>query len=139
MRNFLKLLFRRFVIFSILIGLGLVFFFGYSYIFSRIITGEITGAKHLIESMAVISTPEAQVQTQLPNKVFSFAIAIRDYKTSEIVTGSSEDRQWAAVKEGQCARAEFFPYPPWQLNKAGTYFGVRLLNLYDNCEMAPKK
>lgn len=137
MKNFFNLLFKRFLIVLILIGLGLVYYFGYPYLFSRIITGEITGAKHVIESMAVISSAEGQ--SQIPNKMFSFAIAIRDHKSSEIVTGSSEDRQWAAVKEGQCARAEFFPYPPWQLNKAGTYFGVRLLNLYDNCEMALKK
>lgn len=128
---------RRFFIVLVLLGIGIVLFFGYPYIFSRVVTGEITGAKHVLESMAVITTPDAQ--SQVPNKVFSFAIAIRDHKTSEIITGSSEDRQWAAVKEGQCARAEFFPYPPWQLNRAGTYFGVRLLNLYDNCELALKK
>ncbi|MEK6775005.1 MAG: hypothetical protein AABY64_13775 [Bdellovibrionota bacterium] len=137
MKIFLMFLFRRLVVVVILIGLGFVLFFGYPYIFSRVVTGEITGAKHVLDTMAVISTGEAQ--SQIPNKVFSFAIAIRDHKSSEIVTGSSEDRQWAAVKEGQCARAEFFPYPPWQITKAGTYFGVRLLSLYDNCEMALKK
>lgn len=134
---FLKILMRRFFIVVFLLGVGAVLFFGYPYIFSRVITGEVVGAKHVLESMAVITTPDAQ--SQVPNKVFSFAIAIRDHKSSEIITGSTEDRQWAAVKEGQCARAEFFPYPPWQLNRAGTYFGVRLLSLYDNCELAFKK
>lgn len=137
MKNFLRLFVKYFFIIIILIAIGSAYFFGYSYIFSRVVIGEITGAKHIIESMAVISTPDGQ--NQIPNKAFSFAIAIRDHKTSEIVTGSSEDRQWAAVKEGQCARAEFFPYPPWQLSKAGTYFGVRLLSLYDDCEKALKK
>lgn len=137
MAAFFKMILKRFILILFLAGIVAVFFFGYPYIFSRVITGEITGAKHVLESMAVITTPQAQ--NKLPGQAFSFAIAIRDHKTGEIVTGSSEDRQWAAVKEGQCARAEFFPYPPWELSKAGTYFGVRLLGLYDNCEMALKK
>lgn len=133
---FFAMLFRRLIIVILLVVIGTVFYFGYPYIFSRVITGEITGAKQVLESMAVIPTTETT--SQIPNKVFSFAIAIRDMKSGEIVTGSSEDRQWAAVKEGQCAKVEFFPYPPWQLNKAGTYFGVRLLSLYDNCESLKK-
>ncbi len=132
----LKIILRRFFIVLLIAGIGVFFYFGYSYIFSRVITGEITGAKHLLESNAIITSPNVRAQSP---QIFSFAIAIRDHKTGEIVTGSSEDRQWAAVKEGQCARAEFFPYPPWELSKAGTYFGARLLGLYDNCEIALKK
>ena len=136
MKMFFALLFRRLMVVIIIGIVGALFYFGYSYIFSRVITGEITGAKQVLDSMAVIST--ADPKNQIPTKAFSFAIAVRDMKTGEIVTGSSEDRQWAAVKEGQCAKAEFFPYPPWQLNKAGTYFGVRLLSLYDNCDVLKK-
>ena len=122
---------------SIVAMFAIVFVVGYPYIFSKIVTGEIVGAKHLMDTMAVVTAVDPKAQ--IPTKIFSFAIAIKDHTTSEIVTGSSEDRQWAAVKEGQCARAEFFPYPPWRLDKAGTYYGVRLLNLYENCEMILKK
>ena len=64
------------------------------------------------------------------SQIFSFAVAIRD-EQGEIVTASSEDRQWAVVEKGQCGEAKFFPYPPWKLDKGGTYFGARLLKLYD--------
>jgi hypothetical protein len=62
--------------------------------------------------------------------MFSFAIAIRDQKGT-IHTASAEDRQWAVVEKGQCVEAKFFPYPPWNLDKSGTFFGARLLKLYD--------
>jgi len=137
MKNFFSLLARRMGLLALVVILAVGFVYGYPYIFSRVIIGEITGAQHLLENTAIISS--ASPRAQVPSKIFSFAIAVRDHKTSEIVTGSSEDRQWAAVKEGQCARAEFFPYPPWQLDRAGTYHSVRLLNLYDNCELAIKK
>lgn len=65
-----------------------------------------------------------------PSQVFSFAIAIRDLK-GDIVTASSEDRQWAVVDKGQCVQARYFPYPPWELDKAGTYNGARLIKIYD--------
>ncbi len=73
-----------------------------------------------------------------PKEVFSFSVAIRDQLTTEIVTGSSEDRQWAVVKEGQCATAKFYPHPPWELDKSGTFHGVRLVALFDDCNAAAK-
>ncbi|MCB9027485.1 MAG: hypothetical protein H6625_14295, partial [Bdellovibrionaceae bacterium] len=62
--------------------------------------------------------------------LFSFAIAIRNVN-GDIVTASTEDRQWAVAKVGQCVQAKVFPYPPWDLEKAGTFFGARLKNLSD--------
>nr|HRO68422.1 hypothetical protein [Pseudobdellovibrionaceae bacterium] len=61
---------------------------------------------------------------------------VKDGKTGEIVTGPTEDRQWAVAKPGQCAEAEFFPYPPWEFPKWGTYYNVRLLMLRD-CDGVP--
>ena len=68
-------------------------------------------------------------------QMFSFAVAIKD-SHGEIVTASSEDRQWSVVEKGQCAEALYFPYPPWALDKAGTYYGARLTRLYD-CAKPP--
>lgn len=66
-------------------------------------------------------------------------MAIKDETSGEIFTASSEDRQWAAVQgEGLCAEAKFFPYPPWQLDKAGTYHGARLLKLWNCSEKKPE-
>jgi hypothetical protein len=76
----------------------------------------------------VNQTPAAQM--------YSFAVAIRE-KKGDIMTSSSEDRQWAVVEKGKCVEAKFFPYPFWQLDKSGTYFGARLLRLYDCPQSQP--
>lgn len=99
----------------------------YPYIFAKTIVGQITAVERVSTPMAVLT----QNSEQPPSQIFSFAVAIRDEVTAEIFTASSEDRQWAAVEKGFCAKVKFFPYPPWQLNKSGTYYGARLLKLYD--------
>lgn len=97
----------------------------YSYIFSKTVTGEVIGIERVTQPNTIIgggSVPPAQV--------FSFAVAIRN-ESNEIFTASSEDRQWAVVQKGHCAEAKFLPYPPWQFDKAGTFFGARLVRLFD--------
>lgn len=110
-----------------LLVLGSVGFFGikyYSYIFARTIDGP-------IEEVERVTQPTAILGAGTPNQIYSFAVSIRDLKTGEIVTASTEDRQWAVAHKGQCAQAKFFPYEPWHLDKSGTYFGARLLHLHD--------
>lgn len=104
----------------------------YSYIFAKRVQGEVVGIKYLSDNMAIVATQDSNAPPS--SKVFSFAVAIKDRKTGEIYTSSSEDRQWGVVKEGQCASAKFFPYPPWKFDKDGTYFNARLESLYENCE-----
>ncbi|HEX7676309.1 MAG TPA: hypothetical protein VF412_19195 [Bdellovibrio sp.] len=99
----------------------------YSVIFSKKVTGEITAVERVEIPVALISRAESNIN----EKVFSFAVGIKDQKTGEIYTASSEDRQWAVAQKGQCADAVFLPYPPWQLNKKDTYFGARLVRLYE--------
>lgn len=97
------------------------------YIFAANVEGEVIKVEKLMQPMAVITRQEPS------DKIFSFAVAIKDKKTGEIFTASSEDRQWAAVQgEGLCAKATFFKYPPWKFDKAGTYYGARLEKLW-NC------
>jgi hypothetical protein len=96
----------------------------YEFVFARDVQGQIVGVEHVMQPSAIITG------NQIAPQVFSFAIAIKE-KSGEIVTASSEDRQWAVVKQGQCAEAKFYPYPPWQLDRSGTYHGARLLKLYD--------
>lgn len=115
----------------VLVGSGFAFFNFYSYIFARKVEGEIVGVDRVSAPVAVMGTG-----APIPNQqLFSFAVAIRE-NSGEIVTASSEDRQWAVASAGKCAIARFYPYPPWQLDKAGTYFGARLLRL---SECAPGK
>lgn len=126
MKKYLALLF-------VVIALGAAAYIGiayYPYVFAKSVEGEIIKVER-------VSTPDAIIASgrQIPaSQMFSFAVAIRG-KDGEIHTASSEDRQWAVAQVGQCARARLFPYPPWQLDKGGTYYGARLEKLYD----CPKK
>ena len=104
-----------------------IFISFYSYIFSRTVDGPIVAVERVTPPMAIM-TGSGQALNQ---QVFSFAVGVRDERTGEIVTGSTEDRQWAVASPGQCATAEFFPYPPWDFPKWGTYYNVRLVKLRD--------
>ena len=125
MTKFLKLL--RTLLFLALFGAviwGVVAY--WSVIFSKTIVGEITAVERVELPVALMS-----VRNNINEKVFSFAIGIKDQKTGQIYTASSEDRQWAVAQAGQCAEAVYLPYPPWELTKRGTYFGARLVKLYE--------
>ena len=111
---------------------GYIFVEYYPYIFSRKVKGQISAVERIAPPVAIITKPQEEISSQ----VFSFAVGIRDEKSGEIVTASSEDRQWAIARAGLCVEAEFFPYPPWDLKKWGTYFNARLLKLYD-CSNKP--
>ncbi len=108
---------------------GYVLFNYWSYLFAITVSGEVLNIERVDASTAILGTRSTK-----DKDLFSFAIAIKQLD-GEIFTGSSEDRQWAIVENGQCVDAKFYPYPPWQLNKSGTYFNVRLKKLRD---CAPK-
>ena len=98
----------------------------YSYIFSKNIDGKLEGVER-------VTSPTALLGNVPSSQVFSFAIAIRT-PDGEIYTASSEDRQWSIAKQGMCAKVKFYPYPPWDFEKGGTYFNARLIKLHD-CPM----
>jgi len=101
----------------------------YSWLFSKDIEGQIFKVERVALPAAVVV---GQNPTAQQSVMFSFAVAIRT-KDGHIYTASSEDRQWGATLEthGMCARARFYPYPPWDLDAAGTYMNARLLELKD--------
>lgn len=136
------------VFFVVALGGGSwVFINFYSVIFSKDVTGEVVGVERLLDPQLALlgagsvggggsGTGTGSVTGKpgggdINRQIFSFSIAIRDPKTSEIHVATTEDRQWAVVKPGQCATAKVFPYPPWKLYKGGTYFDARLLKLFD--------
>ena len=98
----------------------------YGYIFAKTTSGKVIGVERVTDPTAIIA-PGGQGFN--PALMYSFAIAIQSTK-GDITTGSSEDRQWAVVRAGQCAEAKFFPYPPWDLKKADTYHDVRLIRIF---------
>jgi hypothetical protein len=105
----------------------------WSYIFAKNIEGEVVKVERLMDPISIISR-----NAEPSSKLFSFAVAIKDKESGEIYTASTEDRQWAAVQgDGLCAQAKFLPYPPWMFDKAGTYYGARLLKLWNCADKKP--
>jgi len=102
----------------LVVGVGVCGYF-YSYVFARTVVGEIVDVKHAGATGFAVNREIA----------FSMAVAVKDGTSGEIVTASTEDRQWAVAKAGMCAEAKFFPYPPWDLEKSGTYYNARLVKL----------
>lgn len=116
-------------VFGSFFGFGYLVYNYYGVLFSKTIKGEIFRVERVNTNVALLSSGAHNP----PSQIFSFAVGIREQSTGQIWTASSEDRQWAVVKEGLCAEAEFLPYPPWDLTKRGTYHGARLIRLYE-CE-----
>lgn len=113
------------IVIGILI-VAVIYFKNWSFIHSRKVEGVIVKVERIPLNIAMMQDSSEKINPQL----FSFAVAIKD-STGEIVTASTEDRQWAVAQQGQCAEARFYPYPPWNFNKAGTYFNARLDKLWD--------
>jgi hypothetical protein len=98
----------------------------YSVVFQRKVIGIVDNVQRVQLNVSLIQN--SGPKSPMSGEMFSFSVAIKE-PTGEIVTASSEDRQWAVVKPGQCAEAIYYPYPPWDLDKSGTYFKARLIKL----------
>lgn len=113
-----------FLVFVILGGLGIGFVWGYPYIFAKTVEGVVERVERVELNVALMQS--ATPSDKLNSELYSFAVAIRS-PDGTIHTASAVDRQWAAVNQGICVKAKFFPYPPWKLDKAGTFYGARLI------------
>ena len=109
----------------VLLTLAYGFFQFYSYIFVKTVIGEIVSVERVTEAAAILNVDRVD-----PTQLYSYAVAIRNDK-GEILTASGVDRQWAVAQKSQCAEAKFYPYPPWNLDKGGTYYNARLIRLFD--------
>ncbi len=107
----------------IAIGVGYVFVVYYSYIFAKNVEGRVVGVKH----------GDKYGDKYADEYEGAYVVAIRT-SNDEIFTTHSEDAQWALVRVGQCARAKYFPHPPWNFQESGTYFGAKLLSLRECTE-----
>ena len=131
--NAVKRYFQVLVVIGVvlIIAAGLVNY--YSFIFSRRVVGVVERVEKVQINVSLMQTTNST--DALNPQLYSFAVAIKE-KSGEIVTASTEDRQWAVVQAGQCAEAVYYPYPPWRLEKANTYFGARLEKLTDCSQIA---
>lgn len=100
----------------------------YPQIFARKVIGVITAVERVSLPVAMVNMTG---ETPAAEQMYSYAVGVRETSTGEIVTSSTEERQWAVAKPGQCVEARFFPYPPWVIEKWGTYHNARLLKLAD--------
>ena len=127
----LKKAFMSFLVVVIVLGLGYSVLANYSWLFRKKVIGVVDNVERVKIDVALIQQASGAAKTEGINPdLFSFAVAIKD-KTGEIFTASANDRQWAVVKPGQCVEADFYPYPPWEFEKSGTYFNARLLSSRD--------
>lgn len=126
----IKLFLKRFAILLILGLVGYSFIHFYSYIFSRRVVGVVVDVKQIETNVALMPIAGVTQEKINPSLYSAYSVAIKE-KSGEIVTASAEDRQWAVVHPGNCAEAIYYPYPPWKLDKGGTYFGARLEKLTD--------
>lgn len=100
----------------------------YPYIFAREVKGVIVSVERPAAPTALVGVGSGAENATAA--LFSYAVAVRE-STGEIVTASTEDRQWAVAQVGKCVEAKYYPYPPWNFDKSGTYYNARLLKLYD--------
>jgi hypothetical protein len=109
----------------VLLLIGWTVVANYSFIFSKKVMGEIVEVDRVAQPDMIFSGKQVD-----PALIHSFAVAVKD-ESGEIFTSSSQDSDWAAAKKGMCVQARFFPVPPWDFERAGTYLNVRILQLRD--------
>ncbi len=125
----MKKFFYTIVFVLILMGSSVAFVRFYSYIFAKEVKGIIINVEKPTAPMAIVGSENAN-QKLVEKQLFSYAVAIQ-IEDGEIMTASTEDRQWSVAEKGKCVVAKFYPYPPWEFDKSGTYFGARLLRMHD--------
>ena len=84
------------LILLILSAAGFVVVNYYGYLFAKEVSGEITGVERVTEATAIVGSTGLP-----PNQLYSYAIAIKDHKSGEIVIASSEDRQRNGTHRGR--------------------------------------
>jgi len=120
-----KSMLKKFVLALLVVGVLVVVVEYYSYIFSRTIIGRIDNVARVTGVTAMFG-----MRPLTDGQLHMFSVSIRQ-PNGEMVTATSEDAQWAIARVGLCVKANYYPYPPWNLKQAGTYFNARLLTMVD--------
>ncbi len=94
----------------------------YSVIFSKTVAGEIIAVERIEIPVALVTRADSDITS----KVFSFAIGIKNEKTGEIVTASSEDRQWAVAQKRTVRRGCVLAVSTLAIHQKGHVFWCTL-------------
>lgn len=93
----------------------------YSWVFAKRVRGEIMDVQR-------VTNPTAILGRATEEQIHSYAVLIKA-DDGKFYTASSDDRQWQVARKGYCVDALLYVYPPWDLEKSGTYFNARLNNI----------
>lgn len=118
----------------VILGGGITFaVVNYAWLFAKNVEGEIVEVERIMEPTALIGGALSDKQ------IHSYAVLIQT-KSGEMFTSSADDRQWEVAKKGYCVMATLYRYPPWNLEKGGTFYNARLkqINRCPGKEAAPE-
>ena len=108
----------------VILGGGITFaVVNYSWLFAKSVEGEIVEVERITEPSALIGGHLTGSQ------IHSYAVLIQG-KDGVMYTSSADDRQWEVAKKGYCVMATLYRYPPWNLEKGGTYYNARLKQIH---------
>lgn len=114
-RIFLRWIFAA----AILGGGGSFVVLNYSWVFAKRVKGRIIDVERVTSANAILSPRVTDQQ------LHSYAILIQG-DDGKPYTASSEDRKWQVAKKGYCVDTLLYRYPPWEFDKANTFFNARL-------------
>jgi hypothetical protein len=117
--------FRNVVIVLALIGAVTIVILNYSFLFSKKVIGPIVEIDRVAPQDMILNSRQAD-----PMLTHTFAVAIKD-QSGDIFTSSSTDERWAVARKGMCVEARFWPFPPWDFARFGTFRHAQLLQLRD--------
>lgn len=119
-----------FLLVLVLIGAILGYINFYSYIFAREVKGVILNIEKPTAPTTIVGTNGSIGIDPAHAELYNYAVAIQ-MENGEILMASSTDRQWVVAEKGKCVVAKFYPYPPWDFDRSGTYFKARLKRMFD--------
>jgi len=121
MKNTVRAVAISLVVLAVIAGVIL----NYSFLFSKKVIGPIVEIDRVAPQDMILNSRQPD-----PLLVHTFAIAIKD-QSGDIFTASTTDERWAIARRGFCVEARFWPYPPWDFARFGTYQNAQLLQLRD--------
>jgi hypothetical protein len=103
----------------LLVGVAALVAMNYSWVFSKRVVGQVVDVQRVTDPTAVFGSRATEQQ------MYSYSVLLQG-DDGVLYTASSEDRQWQVVKKGYCIEALLYRYPPWELDRAGTFYNARV-------------